>query len=272
MTIYMMNKTAGRWVLASVILPAALLMAVPVTAGDKVDEDSTTASTAATETTHRGLWKKKSLSSFYVQGGLADIDMDAMNGRLTRFGFDRIDTPVMSMGFGFNHRFNRFIGGMDWHFFVHNTPEYPDDSLRVEMRNWLWQLNYGADLIQTRSWSVYALGGLGLGHTRIWISEESGESFNGVLQDPGRSTYMAQTSFVLSATLGVDYRIEMRKKAHKTSYFTIGLKGGYLFSPYAGDWRTHAARIQDGPERGFNGPIGLLTLGMSSRRHPPANK
>ncbi len=289
MKIYKMKLFSHQWVLATMILPAALLTAGPATASDRkqptpgeVSASTATggSSAAATEVnsmntsaqTHRNHWIKKSLFSLYVQGGLAAIDMDAMNGRLSRFGYDPIDDPIMSMGFGFNHRFNRFIGGMDWHFLIHNTPEAPDNNVRVDMSNWLWQLNYGADLVQTASWSVYALGGIGLGHTRIWISEESGGSFNGVLQDPGRSTYMAQTSLVLSATLGVDYRFPMRERPHKTSYFTVGLRGGYLFSPYAGNWRTHAAQIQNGPERGLNGPTALLTLGMTSRRHLPQGK
>ena len=222
----------------------------------------------AASTPHRD-WLRSSLSSAYILGGMANIDLDALNGRLVRAGYDKIDAPAVPLGFGFTHRMNRFVIGLDWHFMLHNMPKSPDENIRVDLRNWYWQLQYGLDIVRVKNLGVYALVGAGVGHTAIWISDEQGESFNGVLNAPMRSSYMTQTSLVLSATLGVDYLIETSRTARKTSYITVGLRGGYIFSPFAGDWRTHAAEIQNGPTRGMNGPVALITLGFAKKRHPP---
>lgn len=78
---------------------------------------------------------------------------------------------------------------------------------------------------------------------------------------------MSQTGLLLSAMLGVDYRLKIHETATRTKYVTIGLRGGYLYTPFTGDWRTHGAKIQEGPQRGLNGGVILLSLGFSSKRH-----
>ncbi|MBN2342156.1 MAG: hypothetical protein JXX29_15905 [Deltaproteobacteria bacterium] len=259
---------------AVLILFAGLMVALPAEARKTTLEKKQKGSTAAatTEENRQHHWRYKALSTMYIQGGVADIDLDALNGRLNRSGYDTIESPVVPIGFGFTHRFKRAVAGLDWVFLMHNTPTPPDDNLRMDVRNWYWQVTYGADVVRTDAFSLYALAGAGLGHTGIWIAEETGDSFNGVLREPARSTSMTQTSLVLSATVGADYRIETRKTDRKTSYFTIGLRGGYLFSPYAGAWHMYAADVRNGPERGFNGPSALLTIGWSTKRHPPKSR
>ncbi|MBN2529476.1 MAG: hypothetical protein JXR76_24020 [Deltaproteobacteria bacterium] len=262
-TVFLLLMALLMWTAVNFTISPATVMAAEVKSDDS-------ASSVSEENKHRyrNHWKKKSTSSFYIMGGVANIDMDALNGRLVRNGYDKIESLVIPMGFGFNHRFNRFIAGIDWQFLMHNMPQPPDENLRMDVRHWYWQLNYGVDFLQLDNLSIYALLGLGVGHSGIWISEESGDSFNGVLREPLRSTYMRQNSFVISGNIGVDYRMEMRKTERRTSYFTIGIRGGYVFTPFAGDWRTHAAEIHNGPSRGFNGPAVLLAVGMTRKHHP----
>ena len=262
------SKHPNIYLTVVLTLLGGLLIAQPSSAQTtpKDNANGETSSTATTADAHRHHWKKKSMGSLYLHGGVADIDLDALNGRLSRSGYDTIDAPAVPMGFGFTHRFERFIAGVDWHFLMHRMPETPDENMRMDMRTWYWQLNYGYDIVQLKNFSVYALAGAGLGHASIWISDERGESFNGVLREPARSIYMTQTSFVVSATAGADYRIETGTSKHRTTYFTVGVRGGYVFSPFTGDWRTHAAEIQNGPERGLNGPVALITLGITRKR------
>ena len=254
--------------LLGVLWVAQPLQAQTISGEKKGDQSaSETVKADSKPDTYRHYWKRKSMGSLYLLGGVAYMDMDALNGRLARAGYDTVESPTMPMGFGFNHRFRRLIAGVDWHFLKHAMPQTPDENMRMDMRTWYWQLNYGYDIVQLKSLSVYALAGIGLGHASIWISDERGESFNGILNAPARSIFMSQTSFLVSATAGADYRIETGTSDRRTTYFTIGVRGGYVFSPFAGAWRTHAAEIKDGPERGLNGPVVLLTLGITRKRH-----
>lgn len=272
----MKNKTEHRQLavmpVVATLFAAGMLLAVPASAEKTVGSDASSGSSAQTEKSpavHR--WARRSLSSVYLQGGVSHLDMDAVNGRLERNGYTPLENPAVPIGFGFKHHYGRLIAGFDWNFLLNQNPDAPDSNIRMDLRNWYWQLNYGADLLKQERFSIYPLLGVGLGHTNIWITEESGTSFDGALASPARSIQMSQTSLVLSATLGIDYRIKMRESARKTDYITVGLRGGYLYSPFAGEWRTHAAQIQNGPDRGINGAILQLTLGLSHKRTPPKN-
>jgi len=202
----------------------------------------------------------------YFAGGVGFFSLDAINGRLSRSGYSDIDTPSIPLGVGFNGRHGRFISGFDWYWVANAGADAESDDRSLDYKANYWLFRYGFDVVRWKGLSVYPLLSIGAGHMKLRISDESGASFNDVLENPARDTEMRQTSLLLDASLGVDYRFVMRETDRKTSYLTIGLRGGYLFQPYAGDWHTNSAEISGGPEKGLQGPVVQLLIGFSGKR------
>lgn len=211
--------------------------------------------------------RKPILGSMYMMGGVSFADTDALNGRFENNGYSKIDSPAGNLGVGMTHRFGRFVTGVDFNWLLTSNVESSNPDTRMDMKSWFWQVTYGFDVVQFKGLSVYPLVGIGMGHSQIHISSETGDSFNNVLQNPNLEVYMRQNSLLLSAGAGVDYRFKMRENERKTSYFTIGVRGSYIFQPYAGEWKTKAATINGGPEKGLQGPQVLLIIGISGERH-----
>jgi hypothetical protein len=108
--------------------------------------------------------------------------------------------------------------------------------------------------------------GIGTGTTKVTIASENGASFNDVLDNPGREVRMSQTGLLLDASLGIDYRFKVRETEHKSSFFTVGVRGGYLFAPYSSEWKTGSAEISGGPDILMGGPTVQLLVGFSGER------
>lgn len=211
--------------------------------------------------------KRYRLGTFYMSGGVAFLDMDALNNRLLRSGYSKWDSPSVPMGLGFFMRTGRLVAGGEMNKLLSSSFEAQRDDFRMDVKSWYWSLNYGYDVVQWKGLSVYPLLSIGASHTDIWLSKEEGTSFNEALVSPGQGTHMRQDSLILKAELGIDYRFELKERATKTTYFSFGLRGGYLFSAYNSNWSTASAEVHNGPSRGLNGPVVQLMLGFSRQRH-----
>jgi opacity protein-like surface antigen len=212
------------------------------------------------------VWRRPMIGTLYAIGGISFPDTDALNARFDAAGYSKWDKVVANLGFGFTHRTGRLVGGFDWNWAFTSDFESVSDASRMNVKSRYWLFNYGFDVVQWKGLSVYPYLGIGAGHMEISISEEQGASFDDVLQNPGRGVVMNQTSLVLSASLGIDYRFKIKESKKKTSFFTVGLRAGYLFQPHAGAWETTSAEIYSGPEKGLQGPVVQLLLGISGSR------
>ena len=127
----------------------------------------------------------------------------------------------------------------------------------------------GIDVVHWRGLRVYPLLGIGVGNTVIKIASEQGASFDDVLATPRQEVRLSQRGLLLDASLGVDYRFKMRQTEYKSSFFTVGLRGGYLFAPYSGEWQTGSAEISGGPDILTSGPTVQLLIGFSAEHFKP---
>ena len=216
---------------------------------------------------HGSSWRVSSIGSLYAIGGVGFFDLDALNGRLDGAGYTKWDTPAAPLGLGINFRMGRIIMGVDWNWLANVGAESTADDLRLDVKSKYWLIRYGFDIVQWKGLSIYPLLSIGVGHSNINISRETGDSFNDVLATPGRDVRMRQNALLLDVSLGVDYRFKIRENYRKSTYFTIGVRGGYLFAPYAGDWYTGSAEISGGPDLGLEGPVVQLLIGISGKRN-----
>jgi hypothetical protein len=232
----------------------------------------------AEDATHAHTGDKKSWTSpffspkignLYFLGGVGFFDVDDLNDDLSDNRYSELKSPALSLGFGTDVSIGHLILGGEWNWMKNVATESERDNIRADIKSHYWLFRIGVDLVKWRGLRVYPLLGIGASHTRFFISNEQGQSFRDVLDTPTREVRMSQTGLLLDASLGIDYRFKMRETEYKSSFFTVGVRGGYLFSPYSGNWETATADISGGPDTLTSGPTVQLLVGFSGeRKHP----
>lgn len=206
------------------------------------------------------------ISSLFFVTGVDFLDLSGLNTRLENAGFSETENPFLNFGGQATFRFGRLVIGAEAHWLVNVAGESDRDDTRYDWKGMYGLFNLGVDAVQYKGLSIYPMVGIGGGKMQLKIAEESGASFDDILADPGREVRLTQKGLLLDASLGVDYRFTMRQWENRTSYFTVGVRGGYLFAPYSGKWKMSAGEVSGGPDFGITGPYVQLMLGFSGKR------
>jgi opacity protein-like surface antigen len=206
------------------------------------------------------------VGNLYFLGGAGFFDLDDLNSSLDANGYSELKTPALSLGLGLDVSIGRLILGSEWQWMKNIGSDAERDSLRADIKSKYWLARIGVDVVKWRGLRVYPLFGIGMGTTSVFIAREEGASFREVLDTPSREVRMSQKGLLLDASLGVDYRFKMRETEYKSSFFTVGVRGGYLFSPYSRNWETATAEITGGPDILTTGPTVQLLIGISGER------
>jgi opacity protein-like surface antigen len=215
---------------------------------------------------------KPVVGNLYFLGGVGFHDTGPLNSRFDDGGFSEIKDPSLSLGIGGDISIGRLILGTEWHRLVNVGTDVARDDFRADIKTRYWLARLGVDLVKWRGLRVYPLFGIGTASTTIRISEEQGADFDAVLATPNRETRMTQHGLLLDASLGADYRFLVRENDEKKRFFTVGLRGGYMFSPHSRGWETAAAEISGGPDLMTTGPTVQLLIGFSGQHKKPYYK
>jgi opacity protein-like surface antigen len=210
--------------------------------------------------------KSPKVGSLYFLGGVGFNDLEGINNRLGDSGYSELDVPNLSLGLGGDMSVGRLIVGAEWQWLRNVGTEASRNDLRADISSNYWLFRVGFDVAHWRGLRVYPLFGIGSGVTKFTAASESGGSFDNVLDNPARDLRMSQRALLLDASLGVDYRFKVKETEYKSSFFTVGVRGGYLFAPYSSGWKTASAEISNGPDFMATGPAVQLVLGISGER------
>ena len=224
----------------------------------------------AGDSTEKKEWRSPFFSpvvgNLYFLGGAGFYNTDGTNDLLSENGYTELKNPALSLGVGWDMSIGRLIVGLEGQWLKNVATEAERDDLRADIDSKYWLFRMGIDLVHWRGLRIYPLLGIGSGKTRISISSENGATFADVLENPGREVRMNQSGLLLDASLGIDYRFKIRETERKASFFTVGVRGGYLFAPYSSEWKTGSGEISGGPDLLMNGPTVQLMIGFSGER------
>ncbi|MDJ0765409.1 MAG: hypothetical protein QNJ97_20680 [Myxococcota bacterium] len=237
---------------------AFVVLHIPVTRADEVHGDNDNAR-------HPAQFMRPVTGSIHFNGGVGFFDFSDLDDRLSQAGYSDIDTVLTVLGLGGELRLGRLVLGAERHWIGNLGAETSRGDLRVDLKSSYWLFRVGFDVVKWKGLSVYPIVGIGSSDTRLRVQSEADADFDDVLADPGRSVSMRQRGFLLDASLGVDYHFKIRETKRKTSFITFGLRGGYLFMPYATGWDTSAAEISSGPDAELMGPTVQGILGFSGQ-------
>jgi hypothetical protein len=133
----------------------------------------------------------------------------------------------------------------------------------------------GLPLLDAPRARLYPFGGLGGAGVTIRIDQAAGTgvgpdvnnpSFDQVLADPGQRSRLTAGSLALTA--GVGFELAARPRALRRgghAAFTVGVRAGYQWTPYTGEWKMYDLPVIGGPSHLVEGWFVRATVGGSGR-------
>jgi hypothetical protein len=127
-------------------------------------------------------------------------------------------------------------------------------------------IQVGYAVVNAERFTLYPLLGFG-GGAFTWRVQRDivPASFEETIVRPEMGASLLNASFVLQAVLGADYWLSLGHGDRRTGCLVIGLRLGYTYSPYGGNWELQmhdqASELSGGPTLGITGPFLRLVMG-----------
>ena len=202
----------------------------------------------------------------YLMIGSPTFDIDGLNEKLTGKGYSEMSDTFYSLGGGgFANVSDRFMFGFEGQLFFNNkeTSTIGTDTYASRIIGGYGLLNTGYLAVKNDHLDLYPVIGIGVGGMRYNIVQTS---FDSILDNPHGNTNIATYSFLLNFALGTEYKFKISGDDNEKSFFTIGLRGGYLYAPFETGWYNDEFGLSGAPDGGINGPYICLTIGGSGQK------
>ncbi len=208
------------------------------------------------------------------QIGVQELETAGLNGSLVSSGFPAFDDAALTLGgFGFGTVGDLIIGG-EGHGIFPLEEDAPGGEYRSRLTGGYGFFNLGYMAVSTRNLDVYPMIGIGGGATVVDIVERSSPTFDDVLDDPGTSSRLTGSTFLLSGSIGADYRfgVDRRRRSRRdrdrdhdddrNAGLFVGVRAGWIWAP--GDTRWELDQLNDvagGPSTVTEGLFVRLSIG-----------
>lgn len=206
--------------------------------------------------------RKTVLKSHYFMVGGAFVDNNDVNHRMKQMGYTEFTRYGLSVGFGWNRRFRKFISGGEFEGLFWKRNHYKKHESVFGAGRVL--ALYGVSLFQSKTYSLYPLFGLGGGvsHLRAGPSELPFDSAFVLPSQVPTMSSLYQFAFLLDFGMGAEIKRPLPRG--KPGNVTIGLRLGYLLNPVEKNkWHRSGVTIRNGPFSNLSGPYLRLTLGST---------
>ncbi len=195
-------------------------------------------------------------SGFFAIGVNA-TDLGPLNARLSDAGYPTFPTDLFAIGGGGQGIVaGRLLLGGEGYGLIAPSRGFQGREVTVGGGYGLFTIGYRfrpADQLQ-----VYPQVGVGGGGLSLEIGSTGADQFDDVLDNPNREASLEKGSVLLSLGAGLEYRFA---PSDGSGGFQLGLRAGYLLSPYDTDWTLGEDRLADGPDAAFSGPYVRLLIG-----------
>jgi hypothetical protein len=193
----------------------------------------------------------------YFAIGAHSAKIGALNDRLEAAGYPTFAREMISIGGGgYGVVAKRLLLGGEGHGLMTSQKGFQSRDVSVGGGYGLFTLGY---LFRPRpKLRVYPQLGIGGGGLQLDIgSAGTADDFDEVLDDPNRSSTLAQAGFLIRLGGGVRYQFGPPGRGG----FQLGLQAGYLLSTLDSDWQLDDSSLSGGPDSTMQGPFVQLTIG-----------
>lgn len=200
----------------------------------------------------------------YFMFGGNQLDMDDLNLRLKESGLTRFSDNYLSLGGGGHAIVNdRIVIGGEGHALLGRTKSsmVHDTDYGSKFSAGYGFFDLGYVILRGGGLDVYPLLGIGGGGISMKIVESEVGSFGDLLDDPSRGSKLSTWDFMINLGLGIDYLFVLGGTERGEGGLVLGLRGGYVYSPFEADWKFEGETLPGGPDLGITGPYVRILIG-----------
>jgi len=94
--------------------------------------------------------------------------------------------------------------------------------------------------------NIYPLLGFGGGGSTIGITDKSKipDSFDNLLENPARESYITNGGFMMNFSIGADFFILGSRTENASGGWIMGIKAGYIYNVSGNDWYFNSEKIK----------------------------
>jgi hypothetical protein len=207
-------------------------------------------------------------TNVFISIGNAFSNVDALNTRFDSTHYDAIAGHGFSIGAGGYVPFGRALFGAEYH-----DADFGYESTGTgrtnKMNSSYWMGTVGYALFTTWQFNVVGFLGVGMGTTKIVVSDRNGGPtvgtsvdplFNDILNSPGFGSTLTGSYSVFQPGIGVDYLMLRTPKSHMG--VTFGVRLGTTISPHRTNWSYEGRNVVGAPDAGPVGTFLRLSVGI----------
>lgn len=202
--------------------------------------------------------------------GVNKLGINTINDHLKKNDYATFSPYFFSMGGGGHVGTpSLLIGGEGYSFFAHSEDQNIAGLYKTTLDAGYGFFNIGRVAYLNERLKVCPFLGLGGGRISLKIVEnESPSSFQEVLNQPERCTEFSLGGFLIDLSLRMEFLFRIfntsinEDKTANVGYYPIGIRIGYIFSPFDDNWEVNGIEIPVGPVIGMLGPYVRISFGF----------
>ena len=197
----------------------------------------------------------------YSMVGGGQLNFDKLNEKLEAKDYEGFSKEVLILGGGFHASFRRFIIGFQGNAFLTDDKSSFNGNTATELQGGSGFVNLGYTIISRRNVSIYPLVGFGGGMSELSMFPKDAPNFDDILTDPGIMVKLTSSAFLVNLAIGCDYLLIMGKNRQGAGGFSLGIRAGYIYSPFRKNWHYKGLPVGGGPKLDMSGPYVTLLIG-----------
>lgn len=204
--------------------------------------------------------KKKRINAGYLILGARNMNLTNLNHYLTGSGHPAVQNSTFTLGLGGHVVHNKTVVGIE----IVRTRENPDTgsgAFNTSARAAHTALNIGRLIFSNKGTMAYPYIGIGAGTLTMRITENNIDSFEDIT-DYQKGSQAKRNNVLVNIGFATDYFYKYREKKKGQNNLFIGIRVGWLVSPFRSKWRVNNIAVDDGPNSGITGPYIRITVGL----------
>lgn len=171
----------------------------------------------------------------YIKFDFADLD-----ARMASAGLPRAASSAATLGINSDIRFGSLLLGFGFQSLI--TQQHSDSSYRTSLGGSYTMADIGFAVVNTKSWSVYPIAGLGANAMRVLVREQGEFTFDEGLARPSRQLGMSGLG-----ALGHGGILIERRFSRQDAEYAIALRAGVTRGFGSQAWISDMGRASGGP-------------------------
>jgi len=197
----------------------------------------------------------------YFMSGYQGFNLGEMNTRLKDYGYPEVENGSVTIGGGGHYLLKNWLLGGEGFGLLGGSVENSD--YRVVHAGGYGFLNVGYLAYRSPSFMLYPVLGIGGGNLTLYLKDKNlfTESFDTMLENPGRESIIATGGFLLKFSLMANYIFAGVKENEHSGGFVLGVKTGYIYNVSGDNWSLSGSNLNGAPKAGMSGPYVSIVIG-----------